>query len=100
MANYNRKDSYYKKAKEEGYRSRAYYKLQDIQNKHKVIKRGAKVLDMGAWPGGWMQLSEKIVGKSGLVTGIDLVEIEPFSHLSFLPVSGFSFLLYLSVSRY
>lgn len=75
--NYNRKDSYYQQAKESGYRSRAYFKLRDIQNKFSIMHPGDKVLDLGAWPGGWLQCAARHVGPQGLVTGIDLQAIEP-----------------------
>ena len=76
-AEYNRKDRLYEKAKEDGYRSRAAYKLLELNKKHKFIRAGSKVLDLGAWPGGWMQVTSNIVGDSGLVVGIDLVELDP-----------------------
>lgn len=76
MANYDRKDSYYIKAKEEGYRSRASYKLLEINEKFKIFNKNSKVLDLGAWPGGWLQVAKKLSPK-GFIAGIDLVEIEP-----------------------
>jgi 23S rRNA (uridine2552-2'-O)-methyltransferase len=75
---YNRKDSFYQKAKEEGYRSRASYKLLELDKAHSLLRPGMKVLDLGAWPGGWMQVAAKRVGPSGLVVGIDLVQLEAF----------------------
>lgn len=77
MANYDRKDIYYQKAKEAGYRSRASYKLLEIQERFKILRPDSRVLDLGAWPGGWLQVAENICGKHGFVAGIDLVEIEP-----------------------
>lgn len=88
MSNYNRKDSFYKQAKDSGYRSRAYFKLKEIQQKHTVIARGDSVLDMGAWPGGWMQYARSCVGSSGLVTGIDLVAIDPFEEENVHCITG------------
>ncbi|NOR60768.1 MAG: 23S rRNA (uridine(2552)-2'-O)-methyltransferase, partial [Methanosarcinales archaeon] len=52
----NQKDYFYYKAKDEGYRSRAAYKLQQINIKHNVIKPGDSVVDLGAAPGGWLQM--------------------------------------------
>ena len=78
MANYNRKDHLHQKAKSEGYRSRAAYKLLELQKKYKIIKPGDIVCDLGAWPGGWTQVSSKLVGNNGLVIAIDLTELEPF----------------------
>ncbi len=77
MANYDRKDAYYIKAKAEGYRSRASYKLLEINEKFKIFHPNSKVLDLGAWPGGWLQVAKELCGKRGFIAGIDLVEIEP-----------------------
>jgi len=76
---YNRKDNFYHKAKSEGYRSRAAYKLDELQTKHKIIKPNAKVLDLGCFPGGWLQVAAQTVKKNGLVIGIDLKPLEAFS---------------------
>jgi 23S rRNA (uridine2552-2'-O)-methyltransferase len=76
---YNRKDSLYNRAKEQGFRSRAYFKLEELNRKYKLLKPGSRVLDLGAWPGGWLQYTEKTVGPNGVCVGIDLVEIEAFS---------------------
>jgi len=75
---YNRKDHLYQKAKESGYRSRAAYKLKEIQTAYKIIQNGSSVLDVGAWPGGWVQVALEFIGPSGTVTGIDLQALEPF----------------------
>lgn len=74
---YNRKDHLYQKAKDEGYRSRAAYKLIELNQLHKLFRSGERVLDLGCWPGGWMQVASKAVGPSGIVVGVDLVTIEP-----------------------
>jgi 23S rRNA (uridine2552-2'-O)-methyltransferase len=76
---YKRKDHLYQKAKEEGYRSRAAYKLKEIQAAYKIIKNGDLVLDVGAWPGGWTQVALEYVGAQGRVVGIDLVALEPIN---------------------
>jgi len=74
-----RKNEYYfKKAKEENYRSRATYKLSQAINKYHFIKYGDVVVDLGAAPGGWIQAARKIAGKKGFVLGVDLKPIEPF----------------------
>ena len=77
MSEYNRKDHLYQKAKDEGYRSRAAYKLIEIQDAYKIIKNGDRVLDVGAWPGGWTQVALQFVGGSGNVTAIDLQPLDP-----------------------
>ena len=74
-----RRDYYYKKAKEEKYRSRAAYKLLQVVKKHPFMKKGDVVVDLGAAPGGWIQVARKMVGSNGFVLGIDLRPIEPFS---------------------
>jgi len=70
-----RKDFFYRKAKEEGYRSRASYKLLQINQKHNVIKKGDTVVDLGAAPGGWLQVAKEISG--GFVLGVDIQSIAP-----------------------
>ena len=75
---YNPRDQYYKKAKQEGYRSRAAYKLLELQQRHRLLRPGDNIIDLGAAPGGWLQVAAKIVGPKGKVIGIDLQEIRPF----------------------
>jgi 23S rRNA (uridine2552-2'-O)-methyltransferase len=72
-------DPYTKLAKQQGYRSRAVYKLLEIQQKDKIFYKGAKVLDLGAAPGGWSQLAVEYVGELGKVIALDLLPIEPIS---------------------
>ena len=69
---------YYKKAKEENYRSRAIYKLVQANDKYHFIKLRDIVVDLGAAPGGWIQAARKMTGKHGFVLGIDLKPIAPF----------------------
>jgi 23S rRNA (uridine2552-2'-O)-methyltransferase len=85
---YNRKDHLYKKAKEEGFESRAAYKLLEIQSSYKVIPVGGKVLDVGAWPGGWSQVALDIVGPRGSVTAIDLVTVDSITDPRFTSITG------------
>lgn len=65
-------DKYFKLAKREGYVARSAYKLLEIQQRRKLIRRGDWVLDLGCAPGSWMQVAEKIAGEEGMVVGIDL----------------------------
>lgn len=74
---YDRKDALYQRAKREGYRSRAAYKLLELQTRGRVLRRGQVVVDLGAWPGGWLQVAAELVGPSGRVVGVDLAEIDP-----------------------
>ena len=77
MARYDRKDHFHQRAQREGTRSRAYYKLDEMQKAHRVLKKGQRVADLGCWPGGWMQRSAALVGPSGRVVGVDLAELDP-----------------------
>ena len=85
---YNRKDSFYQKAKDEGYRSRASYKLLELNKKYNVLKNGGKILDLGAWPGGWLQVAAQKVKTAGIVVGIDLVEIEKLPNSNVFTLMG------------
>jgi len=67
------KDSFYNKAKKDGFRARSAYKLKEIQDKYHLIKKGDKVLDLGCAPGSFLQVLSGIVGESGLVFGIDIL---------------------------
>ncbi|HME60006.1 MAG TPA: RlmE family RNA methyltransferase, partial [Candidatus Binatia bacterium] len=79
---------YYKKAKHEGYRSRAAYKLLELQQRYRLLRPGYKVVDLGAAPGGWLQVAAKVVGQKGKVIGIDLQEMRPFSDGQIVLVHG------------
>ena len=76
---YNPRDSYWRRAKKEGYRSRASYKLIELNEKFKLLKRGDRVLDVGCAPGGWMQVALEIVGEKGFVYGVDIEKVESFN---------------------
>lgn len=73
----DQKDHYYWKAKDEGYRARSAYKLKQINEKFHLIKKGDFVVDLGAAPGGWLQVARELSGKEGRVVGVDLEQIEP-----------------------
>ncbi len=79
-----KQEHFYKKAKTEGYRARSAYKLKQIQKRFQVMKPGDTVVDLGAAPGGWSQIAQEIVGKHGLVVGIDLQKITPLEDIVFL----------------
>jgi 23S rRNA (uridine2552-2'-O)-methyltransferase len=79
-------DPYVRKAHAEGYRSRAAFKLIEIDDKHKILKRGARVVDLGAAPGGWSQVAAERIGAEkglGKIVAIDLLDIEPIQHVLF-----------------
>jgi len=67
------KDSFYVKAKKEGFRARSAYKLKEIQDKHHLIKKDDRVLDLGCAPGSFLQVLSAIVGENGFVFGIDIL---------------------------
>ena len=77
-------DPYVAQAKAEGFRSRAAFKLAEIDDKHRFLKAGARVVDLGAAPGGWSQVAAKRVGKDGRVVAIDLLDMEPVPGVDFL----------------
>lgn len=83
-----KRDYYYRKAKEEKYRSRAAYKLFQAIEKYHFIKNGDVVVDLGAAPGGWTQAARKIVGSRGFVLGVDLKPVEPFPRSNVRTIIG------------
>jgi 23S rRNA (uridine2552-2'-O)-methyltransferase len=74
---YDRKDHFHQRAKREGYRSRAAYKLLEIQKSQRLLRAGQRVIDLGCWPGGWLQVAAEAVGPKGLIVGVDLAAIDP-----------------------
>jgi len=74
---YDRKDAPYRQAKAAGYRARSAYKLIQLDDRFRLLRRGDLVADLGAWPGAWLQVAAERVGPRGRVVGIDLVAIEP-----------------------
>ena len=86
--NYNPHDTYYKKAKQEGYRSRAAYKLIELQQRFRLMKAGDWVVDLGAAPGGWLQVATRVVGPHGKVIGVDLQAIDGFRESNIMLVQG------------
>ncbi|QKI88865.1 23S rRNA (uridine(2552)-2'-O)-methyltransferase RlmE [Thiomicrorhabdus xiamenensis] len=77
-------DHYVNKAKQEGWRSRAVYKLQEIDDKDKLFKPGMCVVDLGAAPGGWSQWTTHKIGKNGEVFALDILPVEPFAGVTFI----------------
>jgi len=74
---YDRKDHFHQRAKREGYRSRAAFKLLEIQKRQRLLRTGQRVIDLGCWPGGWLQVAAEVVGPKGRVVGVDLAAIDP-----------------------
>lgn len=77
-------DRYVQRAWKDGYRSRASYKLLEIQEKDKLIKPGMTVLDLGAAPGGWCQVAGKILGDKGRVVATDILEMDALPDVTFV----------------
>ncbi len=77
-------DPYVQQAKKDGWRSRAAFKLLEIDAKDKLLKRGEVVVDLGATPGGWSQVAVQCVGESGLVLALDLLEMAPIRGVHFI----------------
>lgn len=78
------KDPFVKEANKQGLRSRAAFKLQALQKKHALLKRGDRVLDLGSAPGAWSEALVQIVGKEGLVVACDLLEMKPIGGVDFI----------------
>lgn len=77
-------DPYVKQAKKAGYRSRAVFKLLEIQEKKRIIKPGQVIVDLGAAPGGWAQAAVPLVGKRGAVIAVDILPIAPIEGVVFI----------------
>ena len=77
-------DQFVKKANKEGQRSRAAYKLLEIQNKRQIINKGSQVLDLGSAPGAWSETLVDIVGPQGIVVACDLLPMQPISGVAFI----------------
>lgn len=74
---FRRKDAYYRKAKQEGFRSRAAYKLAEIARAHGIARPGEFVVETGAAPGGWSQVLLRLVGPTGRIAAVDILPMEP-----------------------
>ena len=77
-------DPYVARAKREGFRSRAAFKLTEIDDKYHLLKTGARVVDLGAAPGGWSEVAAKRVGANGRVVALDILDMKPITGVDFL----------------
>jgi len=77
-------DPYVQRAKSEGYRSRAAFKLLEIDERNKLLRPGMKVIDLGAAPGGWSQVAVQRIGENGSVVGIDILDVDPVPGMDFV----------------
>jgi 23S rRNA (uridine2552-2'-O)-methyltransferase len=85
---YRRKDAHYRRAREEGYRARSAYKLAELDRRFRLMQPGDHVVDLGAWPGGWLQVASERVGAHGRVVGVDLAAIAPLAAANVALVRG------------
>ena len=76
---YRPKDHYFQRAKQRGFRARSAFKLEELVGRFGLLRPGARVLDLGAAPGGFLQVVSRAVGPSGLAVGVDLVPLRPFT---------------------
>ncbi len=83
-----RSEHYYNRAKAEGYRSRASYKLKQLDEEHHFFRGAKNVLDLGSAPGGWLQVAAEAVGSEGKVIGLDLKEIYPLENKNVETIVG------------
>ncbi|HWH46371.1 MAG TPA: RlmE family RNA methyltransferase [Burkholderiales bacterium] len=77
-------DAYVRRAKQEGYRTRAAYKLLEVLEKDKLVRPGMTVVDLGAAPGGWSQVLAPRVGSAGRVVALDVLEMDPIEGVAFI----------------
>src|SRR5215470_4624004 len=77
-------DPYVARAKREGYRSRAAFKLAEIDDKFHLLKNGARVVDLGAAPGGWSEIAARRIGASGKVVALDILDMKPIAGVEFI----------------
>ncbi|WP_448110310.1 23S rRNA (uridine(2552)-2'-O)-methyltransferase RlmE [Pseudomonas lini] len=77
-------DPYVKQAQKDGYRSRASYKLLEVQEKYKLIRPGMSVVDLGAAPGGWSQVTSRLIGGQGRLIASDILEMDSIQDVTFI----------------
>ena len=77
-------DQYVKQSQQEGYRSRASYKLLEINKKDKLFRKGMTVVDLGATPGGWSQVAADLVGEQGMVIASDILPMDSVANVEFV----------------
>ncbi len=85
---YRRKDAFYRRARAAGYRARSAYKLAELDDRFHLLRAGDFVVDLGAWPGGWLQVIRERIGDRGRVVGIDVQEVPPFDAPNVVLLTG------------
>lgn len=76
MNRFQKDDTYFRRARREGFAARSVYKLQEIDRKHRLFRKGMRVLDLGCAPGSWLQYIARRIGPDGLAVGVDLSEVK------------------------
>jgi len=77
-------DPYVARAKKEGFRSRAAFKLIEIDDKYRLLKQGARIVDLGAAPGGWSEIAARRIGANGRIIALDILDFKPMTGVEFL----------------
>jgi 23S rRNA (uridine2552-2'-O)-methyltransferase len=85
---YRRKDVHYRRARAAGYRARSAYKLAELDARFHLLRAGDRVVDLGAWPGGWLQIALERVGAGGRLVGVDVVPVERLPAANVALVTG------------
>ena len=80
-------DDYVRRAQTEGWRSRAVYKLEEIDRKENLFRKDMRVVDLGAAPGAWSQFAMERIGDAGQVLGVDVLPVDPIPGLTFIQVT-------------
>lgn len=77
-------DQYVKQAQQQGLRSRAAFKLMELDEKYQLLRRGMRVVDLGSAPGSWTQVVQKVLGDSGQIIALDILPMEPLANVFFI----------------
>ena len=85
---YRPKDAYHRRARAAGYRARSAYKLAELAARFRLLRRGDHVIDLGAWPGGWLQIAAERIGAEGRAVGVDVVPLEPLPAANVALIAG------------
>ncbi|TMA66645.1 MAG: hypothetical protein E6J68_07230 [Deltaproteobacteria bacterium] len=85
---YRPKDAYHRRARAAGYRARSAYKLAELAARFRLLRRGDHVIDLGAWPGGWLQIAVERIGAEGRAVGVDVVPLEPLPAANVALIAG------------
>jgi 23S rRNA (uridine2552-2'-O)-methyltransferase len=85
---YDRKDAHYHRARAAGYRARSAYKLAELNRRYRLLRHGDAVVDLGCWPGGWLQVVGEVIGPEGHAVGVDVAPVAPLGAANLVVVQG------------